>query len=733
MSGSNASHPAASAPSFRRLARRLACGAALVLRICAGAADAPAPDGIVDFAGRASGPETSLFDAADRPAIDALNRELRLARLEINRAGDADAQAAAQRRWRTAAARLQEIVSGSPRLMRIDLTAPPVAAVGPHEMPGQSGALLLEVRAPGDGVSYRTAFMDLLVPTEEYNTADVAVAPAGTTYVLLRFGHLPTGRNTLVVRFLPGGEPAVRVPIELSTPTLGRLRLSVLSDDTREPTPAMVQLLWRVDGTTVPPANALDFAPQFDAQGKVTGARHINLPGLATEPFWCVPGPFDMALSPGEWRIGVWRGIEHELVWENVTIRPGESIALALRPRRWADMRRQGWWSGDDHVHSRLLSDEDARRLLSWMKAEDVHLANIAKMGDRRRTYFEQLGFGPAARVTDGEHVLVPGQECPRTNAEFGHLLAMNTTSFIRDVDRYFLYDEVLDEVRAQGGLAGYAHVNSGRYHVHRDMSLNVPRRKVDFAEILQFNRLGTDLYYEFLNLGCKLTASAGSDVPWGGSIGEARVYACLGTEPFSADAWFAAFQRGRTFTTTGPMLEFRVDDALPGDEIAVDGRRTLRVRARAWGDPRRSGPIRLEVVRHGDVIETAASGQSGPDVRLDFTVEAGDGFWIAARAHAADGTSAHSTPVYVVREGLRFWKFEAIETLLARQRARLDEIERMVDDARHGRSAGNLRPHSAYIAQLAAPLLERVAELRRLGADWEALVERERARRAPR
>jgi hypothetical protein len=31
-------------------------------------------------------------------------------------------------------------------------------------------------------------------------------------------------------------------------------------------------------------------------------------------------------------------------------------------------------------------------------------------------------------------------------------------------------------------------------------MSLNVPRGKVDFGQILQFNHLGTDLYYAFLS-----------------------------------------------------------------------------------------------------------------------------------------------------------------------------------------------------------------------------------------
>jgi hypothetical protein len=199
----------------------------------------------------------------------------------------------------------------------------------------------------------------------------------------------------------------------------------------------------------------------------------------------------------------------------------------------------------------------------------------------------------------------------------------------------------VFDAVHAQGGLSGYAHVNDGNFHVHRDMSINVPRGKVDFAEILQFNNLGTELYYEFLNLGCKLTASAGSDVPWGGTVGEVRAYAYLGREEFTADNWFAAFGRGRTFTTSGPMIEFTVDKALPGDEIKVKDNRRLRAQARAWGDPQRMAPIKLEIVQHGEVIRSVESNDpKSPEAKVDFEISSENGFWIAARARAGDGTS---------------------------------------------------------------------------------------------
>jgi hypothetical protein len=670
----------------------------------------------------------------NRADLEAINRELREAQRQLDKASNEDARHPAAERAAAAARRLLEQVKACPRVIRLDLTSsarPALTPPGPFELPGDTGAFLFEVVAGGDGLSYSTTVFDLSQPQGESSLATLEAAPNGTTYAVLGLERIPFARTTMGIEFRRAGQPAVRLPLDITTPAPGRLKLTVVSDDTGKSVPAMVNLTWRTDGQARQPANGIEFASQFDKQGKASGARNANLPSPLNKTFWCMPGPCDMAVAPGTWQIGVRRGVEHEAVFEEVTIRSGETVERRLRPRRWVDMRKRGWWSGDDHVHCQLLSDQDARHLMAWVQAEDIHLANVVKMGDIYRTYFEQRGFGPAYRVTDGEYVLVPGQECPRTHDQLGHALAMNITSMVRDTERYFLYDEVFDAVHAQGGLAGYAHVNNGSFHVHRGMSLNVPRQKVDFAEILQFNHLGTHLYYEFLNLGCKLTASAGSDVPWGGTIGEVRTYVCLEKKkPFSADAWFEAFRRGRTFTTSGPMLEFRVDNALPGEEIHLQSERKLRVRARAWVDPKRLAPVKLEIVRHGEVIRTAESvDPKQPEVGLDFTVDGGQGCWIAARARAGDGTSAHTTPVYAIREGLRFWKYDGLDELIATRLASLGQVEGIVSDARRLDAEGKLESdrYRKELAKQGDALLERVALARNLYEDLKRVADAER------
>lgn len=692
------------------------------------------PPGVLNFAADLSHRHWHLFDEGKRTELDSLNRELREVNQRLRDAADDSARRVAAGRGVKAVEALVEIVKSSPRLVRIDLTAEKAGLVppGPFELPGDTGALLFEVKSGGDGLDFSSSTADLSLPPGESSLVVVEAAARGTTYAVAGLERVPFNRTTLKLDIRRASRPGAQFLTDVTTPLPGRLQLTVLSDDTGRPTPAMVRLMWRVDGLQRRPANGIEFAPQFDRQGNATGVRAANLPGALNAHYWCVPGPFDMTLPPGNWQIGVRRGVEHEPVFQDVTIRSGELATVTLRPRRWVNMPKRGWWSGDDHVHMRILSDEDARNVMAWIKAEDVHLANIVKMGDIYRTYFEQRGFGPAYRVQDGTHILVPGQECPRTHDQIGHTLAMNITAMVRDPERYFLYDTVFDAVHAQGGLTGYAHVNSGLFHVHRDMSINVPRAKVDFVEILQFNNLGTDLYYEFLNLGCKLTASAGSDVPWGGTVGEVRAYAFLGQQPFTADNWFAAFGRGNTFTTSGPMLEFRVDDALPGDELEVGADRRLRVQARAWGDPKRMAPMKLEIVRLGEVIRTAEPGVASSEAKVEFEVDAGDGFWIAARARAGDGTSAHTTPVYVRREGLRFWKFNALEELFAKREESLRQVENLVAEARRLDAEGRLEQdrYRKLLALQGDALLERVSLARQVYAGLKRTAEQEGNRR---
>ncbi len=699
---------------------------------------APAfPAGLQALTGQLARQYFYLLDEADQSAMRGLNRRLREVEARFKKAGTDEERAKEEAERAGAAVEVMAILEKNSHVIRVELKGgkaiPP--AGGSISLPGDAGAVLLRVSSGEGPTRCITLDNDMSSNAGQGAVVRLDLGTAGTTWALVGLSNVPVKRSSLLLELRSTGG-AVRFPLDVRAPELGRLKVTILSADAGQAAPAMVRLVWKTLGSERQPAGAVDFGTQFDNQGNASGSRPLRIPGYAGESYWCVAGPIDMQVPPGEWEISIRRGVEHVRMTDAFTVKPGGLVEKTYTPRRWVDMRKLGWYSGDDHVHARIINDQDARRVMAWVQAEDIHLANIVKMGDIDRTWFEQRGWGKEYRVNSGDTTLSPGQECPRTHEQLGHTLSMNAREMVRNTDRYYLYDEVADTVHAQGGLWGYAHVCSKAFHVERDMSMNVPRNKCDFVELMQFGSLGTEFYYDFLNLGLKVTASAGSDVPWGGSVGEVRIYACIGEKPFSADAWFDAVKRGRTFTTNGPMVEFRVDEALPGDEIAVKGERRLRVRARAWGDPEGTLPERLEAVRDGEVIKSAEAADAGTkELTLDFEVPAENGFWIAGRVQGRGGTAAHTTPVYVVREGLRFWKFEEVDALLAKRLASLAEIEKIVADAQQRNEAGEAATDRA-IQQLALEgpdLLKRVAAARELYAELKMTAERERALRASR
>jgi hypothetical protein len=113
--------------------------------------------------------------------------------------------------------------------------------------------------------------------------------------------------------------------------------------------------------------------------------------------------------------------------------------------------------------------------------------------------------------------------------------------------------------------------------------------------------------------------------------------------------------------------------------------------------------------------------------------VNAGDGFWIAARARAGDGTTAHTTPVYVVREGLRFWKYDGLADLLAKREESLQQIEGIVAEARRLDAEGKLENDRwrKLLAQQGPALLERVALARNIYTDLMRTAAKEAPQRA--
>ena len=446
----------------------------------------------------------------------------------------------------------------------------------------------------------------------------------------------PDGRIT--IRPLPAAD--VRVAVRLSV------------DD--EPTPARVRFV-AADGRYLPPlGHREEINPGLFED---TGAGLL----LGGDTYAYVPGAFQIDLPVGSIEVEVVKGFDHRPVRRTLNVEPG-TRELVVPIERTIDMRASGWRTTDSHVH--FLSPSTA---LLQAAAEDVTFTHLlaTQLGDEF-TNVTDLPWGSLADP-GGSHFVIVGTE-NRHNV-LGHLGLLGARHPVLPftsgggpegriaapvVD---LLADWADRCHAEGGLVVGAHFPLP----FSEIAAAVVAGRIDAIEMQTFAP-GLDNpsileWYRFLNCGYRLPVLGGTDkmsaeMP----LGAIRTYARLqpDVDP-TFEAWAAAVRAGRTFATSGPVIELAVDGHEPGDAIALPatgGRLEVQVRARA------AQPMIgcVELVVNGRVVarEDAATGTG--DLALRADVEIREGSWIAARSRSRHeiqsayitSMAAHTSPVYV-------------------------------------------------------------------------------------
>ena len=449
--------------------------------------------------------------------------------------------------------------------------------------------------------------------------------------------------------------------------TPSRFSATIVDGATGEPTPVRVRLT-DANGASAPLPEAaigIMWGPNDVASGY----------GFQRDSAFYVDGTFEVELQPGTYHLSISKGYEYLRQQQEFSLEPGGDLSQTFRLDRWIDMPERGWFSADDHIHIRRSPRENPL-LLTWIAAEDIHVGVLLQMGDFWATYFAQYAWGRDAVYQVEDYFLTSGQEEPRTH-ELGHTISLAADGFVRFQGDYYYYDRVFDRVHELGGLTGYAHKAVG-FHGYRGMTLDVLRNKVDFLEILQFGSMNTEHYYHFLDLGFKLTATAGSDFPWATQIGETRFYTYVGDD-FTFDSWRTSFHAGHTFVSNGPIIDLKVNGAIPGDELDVTRGSTLSITVRASGHAEQVPLSNLEIVVQGEVVGRVTpdeTGQSADQLVIEMELPVEHGVWIAARTQAGAQQVAHTTPVYVTVDGSGFHNPETALGYLDLSEQYLDELE---------------------------------------------------------
>ena len=287
--------------------------------------------------------------------------------------------------------------------------------------------------------------------------------------------------------------------------SFGRLRLDVQDAASGRQVPARVGLYDATGRAPLPSEQAL-LIHRFTDEVRLLWVNQRTLWPSENHLAFYVGGRYETRLPVGPYELVVTRGPEYRVVRRAIEIRAEETHDVRVALERYADLPAEGWFSGDSHVH---LGRDRTDDMAVWgqVAAEDLHVANLLEMGNIAGTHFKQPAWGREGRFARDGHVLVSGQEDPRT-VQRGHTIHHNIQQPVHlDPDAYFLYHQVFEELRQQGGVSGYAHLGE-LFNGRRGLALDVPFGIVDFIEVLQGGRLFSEIWYSFLNLGLKQARS---------------------------------------------------------------------------------------------------------------------------------------------------------------------------------------------------------------------------------
>jgi hypothetical protein len=460
----------------------------------------------------------------------------------------------------------------------------------------------------------------------------------------------------------------------------GTLRLTINDARTGQPVPARVEIQG-ADGAYHVAEDALpasgDCGMSDPGSGPVDRAAslekffdrvRVSNPYTRTTQFYST-GKSSIRLPAGTATIRVFKGPEYKVSVEKIKIPDGATVEHQIGLIRWINMPQQGWYSADDHLHIPRPSPESNAPLSKMLQAEDLNVGNLLQMG--KVTNFaiaSQYAHGPGGLYQEGNYILAAGQENPRTHF-LGHTITLGAATAHFDDKKYLIYRLLWQQTVKEGAINGYAHLVApdGFLIAPQDgMAVVLPHNLMHFVEVLQFNRSGYEPWYDLLALGFRVTATAGTDYPCAGQSlpGHERFYTKV-EGPLTYPKWIESVRQGRTFVTSGPLVEFRINGKDIGSEIKLDNPSTVELTGSVVFDPERDDLVAVELVQNGNVVERFSRVKGAAKIAFKVTRRIDEPSWFAVRgfgarvdentfvnpimfSSVAPTSNVHTSPIYV-------------------------------------------------------------------------------------
>ena len=438
-------------------------------------------------------------------------------------------------------------------------------------------------------------------------------------------------------------------------PDAATLDLIVLDRDTREQLSATVSV------------NGGDQEPENDPYEPYSLRRSANrhkgpIRFRKLDYYFFTDGSFSVRVPSGTCTVEVRRGYEYTPTQQTFRLKKNQTEKATIYLKRWIDMAKQGWYSGDTHIHFQRTGRNDDT-LLTLTSARDIRYAFSLSMntkgyalGREFESWGQAYGLGEKSIRQKGPYHLISGQEYRADS--LGHVIVL-AEDYVPgpgpsdDVTEAPSLGVIADQAHLQSGLIGFAH--GGSYHREAD-ALGLAG-KMDFLELMQFGGyrgLGLDGWYDFLNLGYRWPIVGASDFPYTRELGDCVTYVQSDEEP-TVKEFLRSLVAGHSFATGGPMVFLEVNGKGPGEVIvSKDEAISLELEVRVLSP---LYPVRyVDIIWNGRVVSRQfdPAGLSRWEILERLQVDRSG--WVAVRAYGDAGADAHTNPVYVyLKEKLPF------------------------------------------------------------------------------
>lgn len=382
----------------------------------------------------------------------------------------------------------------------------------------------------------------------------------------------------------------------------------------------------------------------------------------------------ELVLPAGKFTLQAWRGPEYFVHTQELEIAADETREVTVAMERWINQPKNGWYSGENHIHANYgygAWHNNPQTIREQCQGEDLHVANVVVANSDGDGVFDRQYFlGQPDPVSLARTIIYWNEEFRSTL--WGHLTLGSLSQLVEPIFTGFKdttnpWDvptnaDIADQTRAQQGMVSYTHPAANpdspydSAYSAKGLPVDAALGRIDTLDVMGFGYAASlRLWYRLLNCGFRIPAAAGTDVflnritsyppGWG------RCYVKV-TNDLTYASWMSGQKAGRSFVTTGPMLEWSADGREPGDSLRFDAPRKVRVRVRAVSQFALKS---LELIFNGDVISTNAARQSERELVLDQEVKLDRGGWISVRCASANSSfpggqtlTAHGNPIYV-------------------------------------------------------------------------------------